>query len=119
MLKVDIHSAPPMVTLYCSGRVTLGLEAETLRCITLARSERHVSLNLSEVHGLDAAGLGLLVELHQWAQQRSGRLSISNPSVPAQRVIALTRLDRVLHIVGELAMADAAGEANEWQTMTA
>jgi anti-anti-sigma factor len=119
MLKIDIHSAPPMVTLYCSGRVVLGVEAETLRCMTHSRTERHVSLDFRGVYGLDAAGLGLLVELHRWAQQHSARLSIANPSGPAHKLIALTRLDRVLHIAGGQAEPEAVRESDEWQTMTA
>ena len=101
MLKVDIKNAPAAVTLRCSGRVVLGVEAETLRCITMLRQEPHVALDMSEVRAIDAAGLGLLVELHQWAGRRSGRLSIANPSASAYKLIAMTRLDQVLELVGE------------------
>ena len=30
MLRVEIRSVPPMVKLYCAGRIVLGVEAETL-----------------------------------------------------------------------------------------
>jgi anti-anti-sigma factor len=119
MLKVDIQSAPPVVTLICSGRIVLGVEAETLRCATKSRAERHLLLELSRVHTIDAAGLGLLVELHVWAQQRSARLSVANPSLPARRLIALASLDRVLHFTGLPPEAFDASGSDEWQTMTA
>ncbi len=115
MLKVDIHSAPPVVTLVCLGRIVLGVEAETLRCMATSRPEGEVLLEMSGIYAIDAAGLGLLVELHQWAQQRSARLTIANPSLPAHRLIALTSLDRVLHICG----APLGADCDEWQTMTA
>ncbi len=117
MLKVDIQSAPPVVTLVCSGRIVLGVEAETLRCMATARSERHLLLELSRVSCIDAAGLGVLVTLHRWAQQRSATLTIANPSPPAYKLIALTSLDRVLHLCGAEGAADCS--SLEWQSMTA
>ena len=117
MLKVDIQSAPPVVTLVCSGRIVLGVEAETLRCVATARSERHLLLELSHVSRIDAAGLGVLVELHRWAEQRSATLTIANPSPRAHNLIALTSLNRVLHLCGCDGAADCG--SLEWQTMTA
>jgi anti-anti-sigma factor len=98
MLKVDIKSASPAVTLFCAGRMTLGVEAETLRCVATSRSERHVLLEMSKVHGIDAAGLGLLVELHHWARRRSANMVIVNPSPRTRQMIALTGLDQVLNV---------------------
>jgi len=117
MLKVDIQSAPPVATLVCSGRIVLGVEAETLRCMATSRSERHLLLELSRISRIDAAGLGVLVELHRWAQQRSATLTIANPSPPAHKLIALTGLDRVLHLCGTDGAADCG--SLEWQSMTA
>ncbi len=116
MLRVEIESLPPAVTLVCSGRLVLGVEAETLRCMATARPECNVSLELSRVHSIDAAGLGLLVELHHWMRQRAASLTIANPSPAASRLLALTSLDRVLHITG----SDSVGrQSEEWRTMTA
>ncbi len=116
MLRVEIESVPPAVTLVCSGRLVLGVEAETLRCMATSRPECNVSLELSRVHSIDAAGLGLLVELHHWTRQRAASLTIANPSPTAYRLLALTSLDRVLHITG----SDVASrECDEWRTMTA
>jgi len=119
MLRVDIQSAPPNVTLFCSGRLVLGVEAEALRCVATSRPERHLLLELSRVHGIDAAGLGLLVELHQWAQRRSASLTITRPSLPAYRLIVLTSLDRVLRLTGLPMEAADTSDSDEWQTMTA
>ncbi len=89
---------PPTVTLVCHGRIVLGVEAETLRCIAISRQERRVVVDLQHVYGMDAAGLGLLAELHCWARQRAGRLSITRPSPCVQRLVSLTGLDSVLDI---------------------
>ena len=98
MLTVHVESSPPTVTLLCHGRLVLGLEAETLRCIATSRAERHVVVDLQHVHGMDAAGLGLLVGLHCWARERAGCLSIARPSPCVQRLVSLTGLDSVLDI---------------------
>jgi anti-anti-sigma factor len=119
MLKVEIQSAPPAVALLCAGRIVLGVEAETLRCMTTARQERHVLLEFSRVNAIDAAGLGLLVALHRWAEDRSMHLIIANPSMQAQRIIALTNLDRVLNLTGMESDEVAGGHFQRWNVMTA
>ena len=98
MLTVHLESSPPAVTLLCHGRIVLGVEAETLRCIATSRTERRVIVDLEHVYGMDAAGLGLLAELHCWARQRAGWLTITRPSPCVQRLVSLTGLDSVLDI---------------------
>jgi anti-anti-sigma factor len=98
MLTVNVHSGLSVVTLLCHGRIVLGLEAETLRCIVTARPEYRVIVDLQDVYRLDACGLGLLVELHCWAQQRAGELRITNPTSQVRRLFALTNLESVLEI---------------------
>lgn len=118
MLRVEIHSAPPVVTLVCSGRIVLGVETETLRCMAMSRPERLLLLDMSRVQAIDAAGLGLLVELHQWAQKRAASLVIANPPSRARQLMRLTNLDQVLHLAG--ADSRVAGrDAKEWSVMTA
>ena len=97
---------PPAVTLLCHGRLVAGLEAETLRRIATARTERRVVVDLHHVYGMDAAGLGLLAELHCRARQRAGRLSIARPSPWVQRLMSLTALDSVLDIERSQAQAE-------------
>lgn len=96
MLRVDIHSAPPVVQLACAGRLVLGVEAETLRCMATSRPERKIVLDLQRVHTIDAAGLGLLVELHGWARERSRSFVVANPSPRVHKLITLTNLKSVL-----------------------
>ena len=105
MLRVEIRSVPPVVTLYCSGRIVLGVEAETLRCMAASRPERNLVVDLQQVHGIDAAGLGLLVELHGRALENAGDFSIANPSARVRRLMALTNLKSVFQFeeAGDLA----------------
>ena len=106
MLTVNVQSVPPSVTLACHGRIVLGVEAETLRCIATSRAERRVVVDLQHVHAMDAAGLGLLVELHSWARRRSGCLSVARPSACVRRLLALTNLESVLEVQGSSNQGD-------------
>ena len=99
MLRIDIHAVHPNVTLRCSGRIVLGLEAETLRCMATSRTENCLALDLSGIRALDAAGLGLLVELQCWANHRKKALKIVDPSQCVRKLIALTNLQSVLQVV--------------------
>jgi anti-anti-sigma factor len=100
MLRIDIHTAHPNVTLRCSGRIVLGLEAETLRCMATSRSENVLTLDLRDIRGLDAAGLGLLVELQCWANEGKKTLRIVQPSACVRKLICLTNLQSVLQVAG-------------------
>lgn len=98
MLRVDIHVVAHTVTLRCTGRIVLGLEAETLRCMAESRTEPCLILDLSEVRAIDATGLGLLVGLHCRAQRRSQALRIAKASRRVHELIALTNLQSVLEV---------------------
>ena len=118
MLRVDIHSAPPVVQLLCSGRLVLGVEAETLRCMATSRPERQLVIDLQRVHAIDAAGLGLLVELYCWARERSHSLVVANPSSRVQQLITLTNLKSVLQLAATR-IDELADDEGERRAMTA
>lgn len=119
MLRIDIQSAPPVVKLLCSGRIVLGVEAETLRCMATSRPERLVVVDLQQIHAMDAAGLGLLVELHCRARQRASMLTVANPSPCVRRLMALTHLESVLHVAGSAGTRIADDDEDGRRAMTA
>jgi len=119
MLRVEIQTAEPVANLLCSGRIVLGVEAETLRCMVSSRLEQQLVLYLGSVSAIDAAGLGLLVELHHWAQRRHASLTIADPSSRVEKLLALTRLDRVLQVRNCGPSEAVECPQDEWRTMTA
>jgi len=98
MLRIDIHDAGQQATLHCAGRIVLGVEIEILRCMAEARSEACLILDLSGVDAIDAAGLGLLVELHCRACSRNRTLRLTKVPPCVLRVIELVNLRSVLEI---------------------
>src|SRR5271157_627864 len=114
MLRVEVQVMTQTATLRCSGRLVLGWETETLRYMTKSRPETCLILDLSGVHTVDAAGLGLLVELSCWAQQCNKGLTVINPSDWVSRLVALTNLHSVFEIANcPEAELDDAGDESE------
>jgi anti-anti-sigma factor len=119
MLRIEIQSAEPVANLFCSGRIVLGVEAETLRCVVNSRPEKQLLLHMGDVYAIDAAGLGLLVQLHHWSERRRTSLIIANPSRQVKRLLALTRLDRILPVCNSGVVEIPKRASEEWRTMTA
>jgi anti-anti-sigma factor len=98
MLRVEVHALPQAATLRCIGRIVLGVECETLRCMTEARTEASLILDLAQVRAMDAAGLGLLAELHCTTLRRNQALRIVHASRPVCVLMAMTNLHSALNV---------------------
>jgi anti-sigma B factor antagonist len=57
-----------------------------------------VIVDLEEVDAVDATGLGLLVATHRRTQQLGRRLVLWHPMPSVVRILAVTRLHRVLSV---------------------
>ena len=98
MLRIDIESGNTVATLSCSGSLLYGVGTEMLRTMTQSRPEEHLRIDLSHVGQIDAAGLGLLVELQNWAEEHRCTLTLVDLSEPVWRMIILTKLYTSLEI---------------------
>jgi len=98
MLRIDIRSLNPLVTLHCSGNLIFGVEAETLRTMVQNRQEEKIRVEMSGVEKIDATGLGLLVELQIWAREARRELLFVDLSEAVWRMVILTKLYSALDI---------------------
>jgi anti-sigma B factor antagonist len=57
-----------------------------------------LTVDASSVTSLDVAGLGVLVAAHRKARHRGVRLVICDPQPRIMRILAVTRLHRVLNL---------------------
>ena len=57
-----------------------------------------LNVDASAVVSLDVAGLGVLVAAHRKARQRGVRMVICDPQPRVLRILAVTRLHRVLNL---------------------
>jgi anti-anti-sigma factor len=93
MLRVMVEDSGEEVTLRCKGRIVRGEEGALL-CAALRGRGRRVSLDLSGVDAMDAAGIGLLVSL----QAAGVYLRILNPTKQVLDLLRLTEVDSVVEI---------------------
>ncbi|MEJ7707391.1 MAG: STAS domain-containing protein [Nocardioidaceae bacterium] len=66
--------------------------------VLLDRATGDVTLDCTDVELIDAAGLGMLTAAHLRAERSGHRLILRNCSKEIRRVLAVTHLNRVLHI---------------------
>ena len=109
MLRIDVETTKTFGTLICAGRLIFGVETETLRTMVQSRTEKNIRIDLSAVEKIDAAGLGLLVELQLWAREEGRTLTLVDPSEDVWRMVILTKLYSAL----EISYTDAAGAHHE------
>jgi ABC-type transporter Mla MlaB component len=98
MLRIDIESSDTFATLICGGRLTLGVETETLRTIVQSRTEENIRVDLAGIERIDASGLGLMVELQAWAREDGRTLTFVDLPDHIWRLVILTKLYGTLEI---------------------
>ncbi|MDO3702985.1 STAS domain-containing protein [Micromonospora sp. C28SCA-DRY-2] len=66
----------------------------------LALSPGHVVVNLAGCRHVDAAGIGLLLDVHRRLARRQAVLSLRDPNPRIRRILQTARLDQVLPVTG-------------------
>jgi anti-anti-sigma factor len=96
MLKASTLKIADTTIVRCHGRMLVGEDFAALRnAVTKDCSAKLVMLDMAGVRRIDAAGLGLLLGLREWAQRNSIQFKLMNVRPKVERVIRVARLDRV------------------------
>jgi anti-anti-sigma factor len=98
MLTVSAHSENQSVHFLCTGRLVRGDECELLKQSVLARQERRISLDLSQLDLIDAAGLGALIGLQHELGKAGRELILVRAPARVRALIRLVRLDEVFSL---------------------
>ncbi len=93
MLHVSVEDLGENVVLHCVGRIVRGYETALL-CAAVRHYGRGITLDLSCVEAIDAAGIGALISL----QAAGIYLQILNPTKAVRELLRITRLDTVFEI---------------------
>jgi anti-anti-sigma factor len=93
MLNVTVEGVRGAVTLRCQGRLVRGQETALL-CAAIQQDERDITLELSGVTSIDAAGIGALVAL----QVAGIYLRLTDPTEAVREILTLMKLDSVFEI---------------------
>lgn len=98
--NVAISIDEPGMTVSVSGKLGASTVAE-VRQVLMAAAENGTGdlvVDLGGVERIDASGLGVLVGAHRLAMRRERRLVLRNVPACIERLLAATRLNRVLAI---------------------
>ena len=101
MLKVHAKNLGSVAVLCLRGRIVNG-ETEALR--EAVNSQLNVSavvLDLARVSTIDAAGLGVMLELREQTESKGVSFKLINVTRLVRRVLEITRLDAVFVITSE------------------
>jgi len=107
MLKVQTTNFGNVAVLCVQGRIVRG-ETEALRNAFL--SQLHASavvLDLARVNTIDAGGLGLMLELREYAESRGIEFRLRSVTRLVNRILEITRLDSVFKVATEREMVKA------------
>ena len=96
MLKASTLKIADTTIVRCQGRILVGEDFAALRSAVMKdRSAKRVVLDMAGVRRIDAAGLGLLLGLREWAGRNAIQFKLMNVRPKVERVIKVARLDRV------------------------
>ena len=93
-LHTTVQRLGDATVIHLKGRLVRGEGCSHLRDAVLGQPDRGtIVLNLAEVNGIDACGIGTLLRLQEWARSRGTVFKLMNAVDQVHRVLLLTRLD--------------------------
>jgi anti-sigma B factor antagonist len=96
MLNATAQKLGDSTVLRCQGRIVIGDAYAILRTAVLRQTHtRTLILDLAQVDRIDAGGLGVLLDLREWAYSQAIRFQLMNVMNRVEFVLELTKLDRV------------------------
>lgn len=108
MLRVGVYKPGEVAILRLQGRIVNG-ETHILRKVVLSLSDASVIvLDFARVKGIDAHGLGVLLDLRQELQSKGIEFRLMNVTNLVGQVLAITELDTVFKLTTATEMAAAA-----------
>ena len=99
-LKIDTHQQNGVTVISCSGRITFGDEAMTLRenLKKILAESRQVVLNLAGVSYIDSGGLGTLVGVYSSARGAGADIKLTGLGQRLKDTLQITKLVTVFEV---------------------
>ncbi|MCU1675226.1 MAG: anti-sigma factor antagonist [Frankiales bacterium] len=100
MADFDLSEVEPGQLVQLAGRLDVHAAADVRLALADAveTGTGDLVIDLAALETLDVTGLGVLVGAHRRADRAGRTLVLRDVRPPVQRVLHLTRLDRVLHV---------------------
>ena len=99
-LSLEVRNHGEIVVVHCHGRIVYRDEAAALSRVVgeMLHDGSKIILELSGVRAIDSAGIGELVLLETWAQERNSELKCSGANGMVLRMLSVTHLDSVISL---------------------
>ncbi len=100
-LEMQEREREGIVLLDCRGRLTAGSETEAFRERTRALAESgklNFILNLEEIDVIDSTGLGEMVALYTFLQEKNGQVKLLNLDKRHIELLVITKLTTVFEL---------------------
>jgi len=121
MLKVRTQGLGSISILCLQGRICVD-ETEALRSAVQSQLDvKTIVLDFAQVIGIDAAGLGMLLELRQWTKENGIEFRLLNLTEHVKQVLEITCLSSVFDISSEadVLFLTPSGQLTEIRTCSA
>lgn len=99
MLNVNAKNLGNVGILSLQGQVVYGETERVRQAVNSLSATSAVILDFARVSTIDAHGLGVLLELREQSESKGLRFELMNVSKLISRVLEITRLDSVFHII--------------------
>lgn len=103
-LSLEVRNHGEVAVVHCHGRIVYRDESAALSRMVdeLLHGGSKVVLELSGIHSIDSAGIGELVLLETWAQERNAQLKCAGAVKMVRRMLSVTHLDTVIALYATL-----------------
>lgn len=110
MFSLKVERISSLAVIHCRGRMVRSGAAFQLRdAVTRQRDARVVLLDLSEVAALEGGGLGMLLYLRIWAQDRGIQFKAMRPSHAVRQALESSRATAAIEIASTEALLSILG----------
>ena len=103
MLKVHTQTSGDIAILKLRGRVVMGETAALSEAVLAQIEARMVVVDFARVSGIDAHGLGVLLELRAWTHEHEIDFRLMNVTGSVQHILEITCLNTVFEINSRIA----------------
>ncbi|ANS86904.1 STAS domain-containing protein [Vibrio scophthalmi] len=96
-VETEVNPDSKHITIFVEGTFGFHVIQEFKRCYSDKRDYRF-TVDLRKVDYIDSAGLGILINMHNYLEQSDGEIQITNTLPQVRKVLAISRFDRKFRI---------------------
>lgn len=96
-VETVVDSASKHITIMIEGAFGFNLVQEFRRCYN-DRQEFRFTIDLRKVDYIDSAGLGMLLNMHNYLGQDDGTIQITNTLPQVRKILTISRFDKKFSI---------------------